>query len=214
MSQPLLSILIPITPDRKEVVQPLLHKIGFNLGLHYFVEDKDWIFRNDNENGIEVVIFQDNRTLTIGEKREKLYHMARGVFSWQIDSDDNIADNAIELIIEAIKSNPEIPCITFRESCVMNGVYHSSNHSIKYPDWADKKDGFDFVRTPFYKDVIRTDIARAVPFQHIRYAEDHAWSRAIKPLLTDEIHIDQELYFYQYETKPDETHEQRYGIKK
>lgn len=212
MTQPLLSILIPITPNRKNVVQSLINKLGYSIGLDAFADDGTWLRGwNDTEHfKTELWIYQDNKEATIGEKRDSLYKVANGKFSWQIDSDDDIADNAIELILEAIKSNPEIPCITFKENCMMNGVYKSSNHSIKYERWQDNFDGYSYVRCPFYKDVIRTDIAKSVPFPKIRYNEDEQWSMAIKHLLTEEIHIEKELYFYKYE--PKESHAERYGI--
>jgi hypothetical protein len=94
---------------------------------------------------------------------------------------------------------------------MINGVYKSSNHSIKYDKWHDNHDGFDYVRTPFYKDVIRTDIAKQVPFEHIRWNEDERFNYALKPWLTEEIHIDEEIYHYIYnETNPTE----RYGLNK
>jgi len=216
MSKPLLSILIPTVWGREDCLWDLIVK----LTKENF---DDWCKdRNSLQSRVysvelksipvEVVFYKDNKEMAIGEKREKLYKLAKGLYSWQIDDDDDIAENAIELILEAIKNNPEIPCITFREKCMMNGVYKSSNHSIRYEKWQDNFDGYDYVRCPFYKDVIRTDIAQSVPFPHIRYNEDEQWSMAIKPLLTDEIHIDEELYHYIYE--PKETHEERYGFDK
>ena len=195
---PLLSILIPTVVGREEQYKYLLNRImkaenGFAI-LSGRVED---------------IKLCDDKEMTIGEKREKLYQMANGLYSWQIDDDDDIADNAIELILNAIKSNPEIPCITFREKCMINGVYKSSNHSIRYSQWIDNQDGFDYVRSPFYKDVIRTDIAKSVPFPHIRYNEDEQWSKALKPFLTDEIHINEELYHYIYN---ETNHNERYGL--
>ena len=195
---PLLSILIPTVVGREEQYKYLLNRImkaenGFAI-LSGRVED---------------IKLCDDKEMTIGEKREKLYQMANGLYSWQIDDDDDIADNAIELILNAIKSNPEIPCITFREKCMINGVYKSSNHSIRYSQWIDNQDGFDYVRSPFYKDVIRTDIAKSVPFPKIRYNEDEQWSKALYPLLTDEIHIDKELYHYIYN---ETNHNERYGL--
>lgn len=214
MSQPLLSILIPSTPDRRKDLSKLLECISeqeytrkvdvFNIG------DLNCSRYYDLFCPIEILVFEDAKILTIGEKRELLYKHAKGTYSIQVDSDDMLSPNAIQLIIEAIKSNPEIPCITFRERCMMNGEYKTSNHSIKYEKWQDNFDGFDYVRCPFYKDVIRTDIAKSVPFPHIRYNEDEQWSMAIKPLLTAEIHIDEELYYYIYE--PKDTHEERYGL--
>jgi len=199
MTQPiLLSILIPTVVGREKQYKHLLNRImksgnGFDI----------------LSGRVEYIKFCDNKEMTIGEKRERLYQMANGLYSWQIDDDDDISDNAIELILNAIKSNPEIPCITFREKCMMNGVYKSSNHSIRYSQWMDNQDGFDYVRSPFYKDVIRTDIAKSVPFPKIRYNEDEQWSKALKPFLTDEIHIDKELYHYIYN---ETNHNERYGL--
>jgi hypothetical protein len=191
----LLSILIPTVVGREEQFEKLKNKLHIQtIGT-----------------GCEIQWICDNKEMSIGEKREKLYQQSNGLFSWQIDDDDDISDNAIQLILEAIRSNPEIPCITFKERCMMNGEYKSSNHSIKYEKWQDNFDGYSYVRCPFYKDVIRTDIAKSVPFPRIRYNEDEQWSMAIKPLLTNEIHIDSELYYYHYE--PKETHNERYGIK-
>lgn len=210
MTQPLLSILIPITPDRKTVVQPLLKKIGFELSDEQLHNDGEWVNKWEDEfSGVELIMHQDNRELTLGEKRERLYQMASGQFSWQIDSDDDIADNGLELVLEAIINNPAVPCITFKEKCIINGEYKSSIFSIRYNDWQDEFDCYNFVRTPFYKSVIRTDIAKSVPFERIRLGEDHAWSKAIRPWLTSEYFIDQEIYYYIHNSSP--SHE-RYGF--
>lgn len=216
--KPLLSILIPTVYGREDLFNRLIS--SFDKYRDKSFSSNGWYIQDLHKpiiasirwnNEIEIIYCLDNKEITIGDKRERLYELAYGKYSIQIDEDDLLADNAIELILEAIKSNPEIPCITFRENCIMNGVYKSSNHSIKYEKWQDNFDGYDFIRCPFYKDVIKTEIAKSVPFPHIRYNEDEQWSMAIKPLLKNEIHIDQELYFYQY--NPKESHEERYGIK-
>lgn len=219
MIQPILTIMIPTTVDRKEDLQKLLECIDKQEYVRkvdmYEVDglkcERYW----DILCPIEVLVFEDAKIMTIGEKRELLYKHAKGKFSIQVDSDDLIAPNAILLILEAIKSNPEVDCITFQENCQMNGKYYKSNHSLEYPDWYGDgshilHDGFHYHRTPFYKDVIKTEIAKSVPFKHIRYGEDHLWSIDLKPKLTSEIHIDKELYYYIYQ--PKETHEERYGF--
>ena len=216
MTQPLLSILIPTVVGREDECHELeltIDKQAYNRKVDVFDKWGDVIRREwDLLTFVETIIYKDDKKISIGEKRERLYSLANGTYSFMIDDDDSIAPNAIELILNAIKNNPEIPCITFREKCMMNGIYKSSNHSIRYSQWMDNQDGFDYVRSPFYKDVIRTDIARSVPFPHIRYNEDEQWSKALYPLLTDEIHIDEELYYYNYE--PKDSHEERYGLNK
>ena len=210
MTHPLLSILIPTVVGREKEIQGIGHSVIMqvkNMGI--WEQFKDIRFQILPSKEVELITCKDDKTLSIGEKRELLYKQASGLYSWQIDDDDSIADNAIELILEAIKQKPD--CITFRENCMMNGKYYTCNHSLKYDDWADNFDGFDFVRTPFYKDVIKTSIAQSVPFQHIRYGEDHAWSRDLKPYLKNEVHIDKEIYYYIHNSKPEE-HNERYGI--
>lgn len=215
MSNPLLSILIPTTPDRNDSLSHLITCINkqqyTRRSTFYDIGKMSCIRYFDLLCPIEILVFEDERFMTIGEKREILYKHSVGEYSWQIDSDDLISDNSIELIIKSIQETPNIHCITFREKCLMNGDYKSSNHSIKYEKWQDNFDGYDYVRTPFYKDVIRTDIAQSVHFPKIRWNEDEQWSYAIKPFLTDEVHIDEELYIYQYNSKPDEFNF-RYGI--
>ena len=126
-----LSILIPSTPDRKEDLQKLLECIDKQEYVRkvdmYDVDglkcERYW----DILCPIEVLVFEDAKIMTIGEKRELLYKHAKVTHSIQVDSDDLLAPNAIQLILEAIRSNPEIPVITFKERCMMNGEYKSSN---------------------------------------------------------------------------------------
>jgi hypothetical protein len=197
MSQPLLSILIPTVFGREDNLQRLMYRLQATCGQN---------------NNVEIYYQRDNKEMTIGEKREQMYQKASGLFSWQIDDDDDISDDAVDSILDQIRlTGTYIDCITFEENCMMNGQYYSCRHSLEYDDWRDNFDGYDFVRTPFYKDVIKTEIAKSVPFEHIRYGEDHAWSRALKPHLKNEIHIPRELYFYIHNSKPEE-HNERYGI--
>lgn len=212
-----LSILIPSAPDRHKETANLLWVIQKQCNIvpkvvniirdryKLSVMDFEW-----NNIPVRVLVAIDNKELPIGEKRELLYREAEFEYSWQLDSDDTIAPNSIELILQAIEEKPD--CITFQEHCTINGEFFSSNHSLKYEDWGEKQDGFDYVRTPFMKSVIKTEIARSVPVPHIRYGEDHEWARALKPHLKTEIHIPEYIYFYQHNSKP-EDHAKRYGIK-
>lgn len=220
MTQPLLSILIPTVVGREEQFERLFGAIvrqyktpikkvkvtdnGYEQTIMGFCHSED-----DNSHELILIAGKDDKSMTIGEKREKLYNASWAIYSWQIDDDDDIDENAIELIFDAIKKGPD--CITFRERCMINDKYYSSNHSLKYTKWQDNFDGFDYVRSPFYKDVIRTDIAKSVPFEYIRWNEDERWSYALLPHLKTEIHIDEELYHYIHNSTP--SHE-RYGFDK
>jgi len=207
MSKPLLSILIPTVVGRSESFWNLVEKLKKRANI------QDSRMRSNDYwawNGVvEIFAIVDNKEMTIGEKREKLYTEANGVYSFMIDDDDDIADGAIEKILEAIKQEPD--CITFKEKCIIDGKYYASNFSLKYDKWQDNFDGYAWVRTPFYKCVIKTEIAQQVPFEHIRYNEDERWANALKPFLKTEVHIDEEIYYYIHNSTP---HHERYGFDK
>ena len=93
----------------------------------------------------------------------------------------------------------------------------TGKHSIEYDDWDGDgvkvfQDGFSFHRTPFMKDVIKTDIAKSVQVPDLRFGEDHQWSKLIKPLLKTEHHIPEQIYHYIYISN--QTFEERYGYDK
>lgn len=156
-----------------------------------------------------VIIALDGKVLPIGSKRNQLYAKCTAEYSWQIDDDDAIAPDAIPLIREAMASEPD--CITFEEACTIDGVAKRSNFSLQYADWGDDQDGYDYVRTPFFKTPIKTSICQQVPVPAMRFGEDHAWAQLIKPLLQTEVHIDKPLYYYQHRSSP---FAERYGFDK
>lgn len=194
MSNILLSVLIPTVVGREAEFERLFYSIKSQLA-------------DDITDKVEIMWEKDSKEMTIGEKREKLYHRANGLYSLQVDDDDDIAHGGIRLILDKLESSPTH--VGYKERCIINGQYFSSNHSNKYEKWADNFDGFDFVRTIFYKDVIMTNIALVVPFPRIRWNEDEQWSYAVKPLLTKEEYIDSEIYLYQHTSS---NFNERYGI--
>ena len=76
MSQPLLSILIPTTPERQVEFDRLLDRLEI-LSAGY---------------SVKIISDDTGKQMTIGEKRERLYKAANGLYSWQIDDDDDIAE--------------------------------------------------------------------------------------------------------------------------
>lgn len=216
MNTPLLSILIPTVDGREEQCQRLLNKIkGYAVWVEAKILEHDckWHCGYMHDGSVEFMICKDDKTMTIGEKRERMYKEATGSYSWQIDDDDDISDFAINWILDAAQRGYD--CITFQEHCMINGVQYKSNHSLDYGDWEGDgqrllADGFHFHRTPFMKSVIKTEIAKSVPIPHIRFGEDHQWAQALKPHLKTEVHIPEDIYFYQHTSTP---HNERYGIR-
>lgn len=202
VKQPLLSIMVPTVEGREESFNKLKEEIftqGQGIGAF-----------QDGE--LEFIMMKDKKEITIGKKRQLLYAAANGKFGVQVDDDDFIRYDAIISIMNAIKEHPDVDCITYKELCIFDGQrVQSCNHSLKYKSWQDNHDGFNYVRTPFFKDVIRMDIAR-IPglIPDIRYSEDHEFAKNIYPLLKTEHWINEFVYIYQHNSSE---FKERYGIK-
>ena len=197
MNQPLLSVMVPTTPDRCSQFSLL------------------WDELNKQADGLPVELFFDDedKHLSIGLKRDRMYKKANGLFSVQWDSDDWIKNDGIRLIIDAIRSNPEVDCITYYEAVTIDGIRSDSCFSLQYFDWHENPTyptGFKYARTPFFKTPIKTNLCKQIGVNNIRFGEDHDFAQRIKPLLHEEVHIPEFIYMYNYKSSP---FEERYGIK-
>lgn len=199
MTEPLLSIQFPYTKERQvelnKLVTEMCNQIDDNK-LH------DLVCMEFDDRGKEI---------SIGEKRNDLYQRAAGKWVVQWDSDDGIHSDGLKLIIEALQNNPDVDCVTYEEYINIDGVEQRSNHDLKYGDWNNNEDGYDYVRTPFMKSVIKTEIAKSVPVLPLRFGEDHRWSQALKPHLKTQVHINEQIYIYIHISSP---HTERYGFDK
>jgi hypothetical protein len=178
----LLSILIPTLEKRRREFYDLVDYLHRLVDLHAL------------DDVVEIAFLSDDGQMPTGTKRRQLYEMANGLYSWQIDDDDTIPSSALLAICNAARAGQD--CITFEERCLIDNKEYRSNFSLKYEDWADNQDGFDYVRTPFFKTPILTELCLKAEIPPITWGEDHAFARAVKPLLKSEIHIPHQLYHY------------------
>lgn len=195
----MLSILIPTVKEREHMLNSLIAKVKSQIPKRGLVE---------------IVIYPDNREISIGAKRQQLLEACTTEWFVMIDDDDTISDYYISEALKALKSNPD--CVTYYEAIITNGRKEIADHSNKYSDWGGGRLIFSCVRTPYYKDIIRTSIAKQIRFKDMRYGEDHDFSKRLKQsgLIKSEVHIDKEMYIYNMPSglKPEE-HKKRYGIK-
>ena len=157
---------------------------------------------------VEVIYESDNKEISIGKKRDILIQRASGKYMVMIDDDDWINNNYVSLVLAALEKQPD--CIGYVEK-----IQHSNQLSCisnRFNDWGNKIDGYDYVRTPFFKVPIRTDFCKKIGCQDIRYTEDHDFARRLKSsgLIKREKFIHSEMYIYRY-THQD--HNLKYGIK-
>ena len=185
-SQIKLSILIPTIPQRFVMFEDLQFGLKWQINTKY--------------NGQVEIINDCSMNCTTGEKRNRLLEKAKGDFIVFIDDDDEVSDDYVESIIQAIDSNPHIDCIGMKGKITFDGANEKKwIISTSCGSWYEKDNMY--FRTPNHISPVRREIALKVKFPKIMIGEDYEYSMGILPYLKREVFIDKELYHYKYVTK-------------
>ena len=191
-SEIVVSVLILSIPSRTESVSALVKKLEGQLG---------------NRRTVEILVFIDNRSQSISEKRNVLLQAARGQFVCFLDDDDGIANNYIDLILKAAQENPNVDCISFDQFCSLDGEPMNVSFGIGNPHgqlWRNE-DGLlgDIKRPPYHMCLWKRTLAQSEEFRPMYGAngqstEDIDWLMRLYPKVQTEYHIPEPMHFYIY----------------
>lgn len=143
---------------------------------------------------VQVLYLGDNRRMPVGKKRNLLMNMVEGKYVCFIDDDDVIADDYIDTLLEAAKSDAD--CLLFDVSVSLNGgPYKICKYSIHYGS-VDYPTHYE--RPPMHLTPVKTAHAKRIKFPEFYRAEDYGWAALLKPFLKTEHRIDKVLYYYNW----------------
>jgi glycosyltransferase involved in cell wall biosynthesis len=191
-SEIVVSVLILSIPSRTESVSALVKKLEGQLG---------------NRRSVEILVFSDNRSQSISEKRNVLLQAARGQFVCFLDDDDGVANNYIDLILKAAQDNPNVDCISFDQFCSLDGEPMNVSFGIGNPHgqlWRNE-DGLlgDIKRPPYHMCLWKRTLAQSEEFRPMYGAngqstEDIDWLMRLYPKVQTEYHIPEPMHMYIY----------------
>lgn len=192
MTEKILSILIPTTPDREKVLYELLSE------LHNQIE------KGGYDSFVEILVETDNRELSVGKKRQMLLERAKGKYVIFIDDDDKVSEDYLFEIMEAIKQEPNV--ITFNGWVETNGANRENfkiSKDFPYITVSDAYGKKEYLRYPNHLCAILRAIAIKIGYKDMRHAEDYDFAKRLKEsgLLKKEVYIQKDLYFYLYNSK-------------
>jgi len=147
---------------------------------------------------VEIIYLGDDCQMSVGEKRNKLISMGKGIYCCFVDDDDTLNQNYIAEIFEGFRIAPDKDCYNFMVS-YSNGMDHKNTpvyYSIAYEK--DRNTSSSFERLPNHLMVIKKSIAERVKFKEIDRGEDTLWAREVQPLLKTEHLIPKVLYYYNW----------------
>lgn len=192
-------ILIAVTYDRQDLFDVLLFTLLKQIEF----------LKLEDEVGILWDI--DNKEKSIGKKRQDLLELSTAEYINYFDSDDLPCPNYVQDIYNAIQLNPD--CIGMKILMTTNGINPQvCCHSLRYQNWEDKKDGYDYVRNVTHFNPILRSLAIQVGFTDCRFGEDKVYSDQVTKLCKTEVFIEEPLFHYRYSNKI--PHDIKYGFKK
>lgn len=189
----LLSILIPSVPERATQLQSLLASLAPQVqqapGL------------------VEVLVLTDLKTMSLGEKRNRLMGVARGQFFIHLDDDDRLVPYTVTTLLPIISANPAIDVIAYDQRCtlrlkdetaefrVTTSIHFDNETAHKNDDgvWADLK------RKPWHWNAWRAELAKSAEFVG-RVDEDWQWLQHVLPEVKHQYKLDQVLHEYHFDS--------------
>lgn len=183
----ILSILICTLPNRRSMFEVLYGKVLLQLALC-------------NSTNLVEVLWDDSTNIPTGRKRNMLIDKSKGDFIVFIDDDDEISDDYISSILEAINKNPNADCIGLEGYITFDGGRRKDwSISINHGHWHETPT--HYLRTPNHISPVKRSIAAQCKFPEISYGEDMEYSKRIFPLCKTEIYINKNLYHYKFITQ-------------
>lgn len=161
---------------------------------------------------VEILSECDNKQMSIGSKRQKLLERASGEFIVFFDDDDEPYEGFLKNIVAVIENNPKIDCIGVNINMTTNGkTPQRLCHSLKYKEWKENIDGWDYVRNVTHRNPVRRELALKVGFKDLRFGEDRIYSDLLTTLCKKEVYITEPSFHYKYSNKIKPN--QKYGIR-
>ena len=182
---PYLSILTPSIPSRISAsLTKLIDKIAKQIS------------DNGLEKKVEHLILIDNKIRTVGRKRDNLVQSAVGQFVAFVDDDDDISDNYVLELTNAIKEHPDVDVITFKQNCFIENypksvvIFGLANPHESYSP------GITFKRPPYHVCAWNRRLAQKYRVPSNNICEDAGWASQMWKEAKTEHFIDKALHAY------------------
>ena len=198
------SILVLSIPSRFDIFKPLVEKLLKQTG--------------DMED-VEILSLMDNKSLHIYEKRNELVRIARGSHIAFLDDDDDVSNDYIKKIVEAIGDNPQADVISFNQMCYLDGKEARVFAAMGNPqdpvqlDPSNPSKYKDTLRLPWHWCVWKKSLAITEPFRGAysygesgQSEEDIDWLNRLYPKVKKDVYLkDEWLHIYRWSPQTTES---------
>lgn len=192
----MLSVLICSLENRKHFLQDIIAQLKEQVGETSYI--KTGQVERYLSGDVEIIVYTDNKKISVGDKRNRLIQLAKGDYFCFIDDDDKISPEYISAIKRGLRKNPDV--ITFYGFRYENGKPDRRvNYDLEFDK--DRNLSSHYERRPNHLCVWKKSLA--VEFKDISYGEDADWAERMKA--ETQYKINKILYFYYFNQKTTET---------
>ena len=153
---------------------------------------------------VEILWLGDNKSMSVGEKRNKLLSMAKGDYVCFVDDDDWVAYDYVDAILKGIDQKKDCICfdaVYSTDEGDIIPVHYSVNNLLNVDE-----PGKPRLRVPNHLIPIKQEYALATMFLEKNFGEDTDYGLRVRRLLKTEYKIDRSMYYYRFSIKNSETH--------
>ena len=155
---------------------------------------------NNSQHVTDIELLINNKSGTVGEKRQWCLEHAKGDYINFVDDDDLVAHDYIEKIYPLLDG---VDYVGFMLQHYRNGEkMKPTYHSLEYDTWFEDEDGW--YRGVSHLNPIKLEIAKQGAFSG-EYGEDFRWAQLVHPKTSH--YINEPMYFYFYSEKHSATTE-------
>lgn len=185
----ILSILIPSTTDRQQMLENLM--AGINRQIQQL----------GVEGSVQILTEIDNREITTGAKRNLLLQKAEGEYVVFVDSDDEVSYDYVSEILKATLDKPDV--IGINGYMTTNGENRENfkiSKDFLYIAIKDATGKTEYLRHNNHLCPIKREIALKIGFKNQYFAEDYDYAVRLKEsgLIQTETYIEKDLYHYKF----------------
>lgn len=180
-----LSILIISLPERIDSLKKLYQQLQV---------------QSANKPEVEILTLTDNRSMSVGKKRQYLNMLANGEYVVHVDDDDDIHPDFISTLLSSIDQNPGVDVISYIVQVSIDGsppkpcVYSYKFHqNINFDD--------HYQRLPNTRCCFRRAVALREEIPDMVFGEDDEWAKKIQNHIHSEYCIKVPMYYYNASTQ-------------
>lgn len=186
-----LSILIPTLTEREYLFQKLISQLEIQIA------------RNGVEKSVEIISLSDDRTMSIGEKRNRLIELSQMDYVAFIDDDDLVHSDYVGLVYRAIQNKPDVVGIVGEITIIQpprSDVRRKFYHVISNENYVTSNRGFE--RPPNHINPMKRSIASRYKFPEKNFGEDTDWAMELSRSgiwkRASQTFIPEVIYFYRF----------------